>query len=188
AEKDASDKSKAEAAAAVAALDLQKRDLETQMATLAVENQRIAAERDALASRLVGALATVAETQSTARGVVVNLSDILFDTGKATLKPEAQVALAKMCGVLSVFPNMNLRVEGHTDSTGTDEINNKLSRERAATVVVFLQGQGIPGARMTSDGYGSKFPVAPNETSDGRAKNRRVEVIVAEGVIAAPSR
>jgi outer membrane protein OmpA-like peptidoglycan-associated protein len=76
----------------------------------------------------------------------------------------------------------------HTDSTGADEINNRLSRERAASVVVFLQGQGIAGARMTSDGYGSKFPVASNETSEGRAKNRRVEVVLAQGVIAGPSR
>jgi outer membrane protein OmpA-like peptidoglycan-associated protein len=179
---------KSDLQAQMAALDDQKKQLEIQMAELAIENQRIAAERDAMAQRLVGALATVADTQSTARGVVVSLSDILFDTGKSTLKPDAQVALAKMCGVLSVFPNLNLRVEGHTDSTGTAEINDKLSRERAAAVVVFLQGQGIPGTRMTSDGYGSKFPVASNETNDGRAKNRRVEVVLAEGVIAAPSR
>ena len=119
---------------------------------------------------------------------MVSLSDILFDTGKATLKSSAQISLAKMCGVLSVFPNLNLRIEGHTDSTGSDEINDKLSRERAAAVVVFLGGQGIAGARMISEGYGSKFPVASNETNDGRAKNRRVEVILAEGVIAGPSR
>ncbi|HEV8118382.1 MAG TPA: OmpA family protein, partial [Thermoanaerobaculia bacterium] len=168
---------KSDLEAQMAAIDSQKKELEIEMAALAVENQRTAAERDALAQRLVGALATVADTQSTARGVVVSLSDILFDTGKATLKSSAQISLAKMCGVLSVFPNLNLRIEGHTDSTGSDEINDKLSRERAAAVVVFLQGQGIAGSRMNSDGYGSKFPVASNETNDGRAKNRRVEVI-----------
>ena len=188
AERDGADKSKADAVAATAALDAQKRDLESQMASLAVENQRVTAERDAMAQRLLGALMLVADTQNTARGVVVNLSDILFDTGKATLKTEAQVSLAKMCGVLAVFPNLNLRIEGYTDSTGTDEINDKLSRDRAAAVMVFLQGQGIQGARMTSDGYGSKFPVASNDTNEGRAKNRRVAVVVAEGVIAAPTR
>ncbi|HKF41903.1 MAG TPA: OmpA family protein [Thermoanaerobaculia bacterium] len=188
AEKDGADKSKADAVAATAALDAQKKDLEAQMAAMAVENQRIGAERDAMAQRLLGALMLVADTQNTARGVVVNLSDILFDTGKATLKTEAQVSLAKMCGVLAVFPNLNLRIEGYTDSTGTDEINNKLSHDRAATVMVFLQGQGIQGSRMTSDGYGSKFPVASNDTNEGRAKNRRVAVVVAEGVIAAPTR
>ena len=188
AEKDAADRSKADAVAATSALDAQKKDLESQIASLAVETQRIAAERDALAQRLLGALLLVADTQSTARGVVVNLSDILFDTGKATLKTDAQISLAKMCGVLAVFPNLNLRIEGYTDSTGTDEINNKLSRDRAAAVLVFLQGQGIPGARMTSEGYGSKFPVASNDTNEGRAKNRRVAVVLAEGVIAAPTR
>ena len=187
-EKAEAQRAKAEMAAQAAALDAQKKDLEIQMAALSVENQRVAEERDALAKRLNGALATVADTQNTARGIVVSLSDILFDTNKATLKPDAQIALAKLTGVLSVFPNLNLRVEGYTDSTGSDEINNKLSRERAAAVVVFLQGQGIPGTRMTSDGYGSKFPVAANDTKEGRAKNRRVEVVLAEGVIAAPTR
>ncbi len=187
AEKDAADKAKADAAAAAAALESDKQNLQTEMAALSAEKERVQAERDALARRLVGALATVADTRSSARGVIVNLSDILFDTNKASLKPEAQVALAKMTGVLSVFPNMNLRVEGHTDSTGTDAINEKLSRDRAASVVTFLQGQGIAATRMISDGYGSRIPVASNETKEGRAKNRRVEVVVAEGVIAGPA-
>jgi outer membrane protein OmpA-like peptidoglycan-associated protein len=167
-------------------LDVQKKDLETQMAALAAENQRTAAERDELAQRLTGALATVADTQNTARGVVVNLSDILFDTNKATLKPDAKLTIAKLTGVLSVFPKLNLRVEGYTDSTGTDEINNKLSRDRAASVVEFLQAEGIAGSRITSEGYGSKYPVASNDSKEGKAKNRRVEIVLAEGVIAAP--
>jgi outer membrane protein OmpA-like peptidoglycan-associated protein len=185
-EKADAERAKAEIAAAAAALETQKKDLETQMAALAAEKEKTEAERDALAKRLTGALASVADTQNTARGVVVNLSDILFDTNKATLKPEAQLTLAKLTGVLSVFPNLNLRVEGYTDSTGTDEINNKLSRDRAASVVEFLQSEGITGSRMTSDGYGSKFPAASNDTKEGRAKNRRVEIVLAEGVIAAP--
>jgi outer membrane protein OmpA-like peptidoglycan-associated protein len=146
------------------------------------------AERDALSQRLVGALTTVADTQNTARGVVVNLSDILFDTNKASLKPEAQLKLAKLTGVLTVFPNLNLRVEGYTDSTGTDAINDKLSRERAASVQMFLQSQGIDGSRMTSQGYGSQHPVASNDTKEGKAKNRRVEIVLAEGVVAEPER
>jgi outer membrane protein OmpA-like peptidoglycan-associated protein len=186
-EKTDADRAKAEMAAAAAALDAQKKDLETQMAALAAENARTKAERDALEKRLTGALSTVADTQNTARGVVVNLSDILFDTNKATLKPETKLTLAKLTGVLSVFPNLNLRVEGYTDSTGTDEINNKLSRDRAASVVEFLQEEGIAGSRMTSEGYGSRFPAASNDTKEGRAKNRRVEIVLAEGVIAAPS-
>ncbi|HEY6930814.1 MAG TPA: OmpA family protein [Thermoanaerobaculia bacterium] len=186
AEKDAADKAKADMSATAANLDAQKKDLETQMAALAAENQKTAAERDELAQRLTGALSTVADTQNTARGVVVNLSDILFDTNKATLKPETKLTLAKLTGVLSVFPKLNLRVEGYTDSTGTDEINNKLSRERALSVVEFLQAEGIAGSRITSEGYGSKYPVASNDTKEGKAKNRRVEIVLAEGVVAAP--
>jgi len=185
-EKRDAERAKAEIAAAAAALDAQKKDLEVQMAALAAENAHTKAERDELAQRLTGALASVADTQNTARGVVVNLSDILFDTNKATLKPEAKITLAKLTGVLSVFPKLNLRVEGYTDSTGTDEINNKLSRGRAASVVEFLQAEGIAGSRITSEGYGTKFPVASNDTKEGKAKNRRVEIVLAEGVIAAP--
>ncbi|HEY7574236.1 MAG TPA: OmpA family protein, partial [Thermoanaerobaculia bacterium] len=185
-QKDEAERPKAELAAAAAALDAQKRDLEMQMATLATENERVREERDALAKRLVGALASVAQTEQTARGVVVSLSDILFDTNKATLKPEAQLALAKLTGVLSVFPDLNLRVEGYTDSTGTDEINNRLSKDRAASVVSFLSQEGISGQRITSEGYGSRYPVASNDSKEGRAKNRRVEIVLAEGVVAAP--
>jgi outer membrane protein OmpA-like peptidoglycan-associated protein len=194
-EKGEAERAKAEMAVTAAALESQKKDLEVQMAALATEKEAAEkakadaiAERDALSQRLVGALTTVADTQNTARGVVVNLSDILFDTNKASLKPEAQLKLAKLTGVLTVFPNLNLRVEGYTDSTGTDAINDKLSRERAASVQMFLQSQGIDGSRMTSQGYGSQHPVASNDTKEGKAKNRRVEIVLAEGVVAEPER
>ena len=187
AEKDSADRAKADLAATAAALEGQKQDLEKQMADLSVANERIRIERDALAERLVGALTSVAETRRTARGVVVSLPDILFDTNKATLKTETQVTLAKMAGVLSVFPNLNLRVEGYTDATGTVEINDKLSNDRASSVIAFLKVQGISDSRMTGVGYGAKYPVAANDTKEGRAKNRRVEIVLAEGVIAAPT-
>jgi outer membrane protein OmpA-like peptidoglycan-associated protein len=116
----------------------------------------------------------------------VSLPGILFDTNKSTLKTNAQIGLAKMVGVLSVFPDMNLRVEGYTDSTGTDEINVPLSKERAESVAAFLRQQGIAGGRIQTEGYGSQFPVSSNETTSGRAENRRVEVVVAEGVVQAP--
>jgi outer membrane protein OmpA-like peptidoglycan-associated protein len=113
----------------------------------------------------------------------VSLPDILFDTNKATLKPNAQVALGKLAGIVSVFPNINLRVEGHTDSTGSDAINNPLSRDRANSVMAFLRQQGVAASRMSAEGYGSRIPVADNGTVEGRAKNRRVEIILAEGTI-----
>ncbi len=187
AQKDAAERAKADLAATAAALDLQKKELEAQMAELAAANERVKAERDALAERLIGALASVAETRNTARGVVVSLPDILFDTNKATLKPQTQVTLAKLAGVLSVFPNLNLRVEGYTDSTGTAAINDKLSNDRSASVIAFLKTQGVPESHMTGVGYGALYPVASNDTREGRARNRRVEIVLAEGVIAAPT-
>ncbi|HEY3203504.1 MAG TPA: OmpA family protein [Thermoanaerobaculia bacterium] len=170
------ERTSAEVAAKAATLEQQKQQLQA-------ENERLVRERDDLAARLTGALSQVASITTTARGVVVNLPDILFDTNKATLKQNAQIALGKLAGIVSLFPNINLRVEGHTDSTGTDEINNRLSRERANSVMAFLRNQGVAERRMTAEGYGSRLPVGSNSTVEGRAKNRRVEIILAEGVI-----
>ncbi|MEP6993962.1 MAG: OmpA family protein [Acidobacteriota bacterium] len=172
-----------EAATAAASLESQKRQLETRVGETEAENARLRKERDDLSGQLNTALSSVAQITQTARGVVVNLPDILFDTNKATLKQPAQVAMGKLAGIVSVFPNVNLRVEGHTDSTGTDAINDKLSRERASSVMAFLKAQGVAGTRLSAEGYGSKIPAADNATVEGRAKNRRVEIILAEGVI-----
>jgi len=176
---DAAEKARLQSEADAAALEAQRDEL-------ASERDRIQKDRDALSQRLTSALQGVATTRSTARGVVVSLPGILFDTNKSTLKPEAQIGLAKMAGVLSVFPDMNLRVEGYTDSTGTDEINLPLSRDRADSVATFLKQQGRAAKRIQTQGYGSQFRVASNATTEGRTENRRVEVVVAEGVVQAP--
>ncbi len=177
------EKTTAEVSAAAAALEAQKQQLETRVGQTEAENARLRAERDDLAGRLTGALSQVAEISQTARGVVVNLPDILFDTNKATLKPDAQIALGKLAGIVSLFPNINLRIEGHTDSTGGDAINVPLSRDRANAVMAFLQSQGVAARRMSAEGYAARIPIADNSTAAGRAKNRRVEIILAEGVI-----
>jgi outer membrane protein OmpA-like peptidoglycan-associated protein len=186
--RDAADRSRAESAAAAAALSAQKAQLETQMAALAAEKAKVQRDHDALAQRLSSALSRVAETTKTARGLVVNLPDILFDTGRSTLKARSQITLAKLAGVISVFPDLNLRIEGHTDSTGGAALNDKLSKNRALSVFAFLKGQGVAESRMKHEGYASKFPAASNVTKAGRAKNRRVEVVLAEGEIKAPTR
>jgi outer membrane protein OmpA-like peptidoglycan-associated protein len=170
------ERASAAAAEAAATLEAQKRELQA-------ENQRLVAERADLEKRLTGALSDVADISQSARGIVVSLPDILFDLNKATLKPNAQVALGKLSGIVSLFPAINLRIEGHTDSTGTDAINDKLSRDRADSVMAFLRGQGVASSRMTTEGYGSRVPVADNSTPPGRARNRRVEIILAEGEI-----
>ncbi|OGD09324.1 MAG: hypothetical protein A2Y86_08985 [Candidatus Aminicenantes bacterium RBG_13_62_12] len=146
------------------------------------EREAIKKERDDLAKMLKGALSSVADTTETARGVIVSLSGILFDVGKATLMPASQLSVAKLAGILMVFPNMNLSVEGFTDSTGSNELNMRLSTDRARSVYEFLMGQGISNSRMKYQGFGPDNPVAPNDTEANRSKNRRVEVVLTQAV------
>jgi outer membrane protein OmpA-like peptidoglycan-associated protein len=156
-------------------------EVERQKQALAMEKSRIQAERDALAARLASALGKVASTERTGRGLVVSLSGgILFETGKSMLKTDAKVALAKLSGILLMIPNENIQVEGYTDSTGSEETNAKLSAARAQAVTDFLEAQGVDESRMVAKGLGPAQPVADNATADGRAKNRRVEIVVPE--------
>jgi outer membrane protein OmpA-like peptidoglycan-associated protein len=170
------DRTRAEAADAASRLERQNTQLQQQ-------NEQLTRERDDLASQLDHALSSVAQITKTARGVVVNLPDILFDINKATLKPNTQIALAKLAGIVQLFPKINLRIEGYTDSTGSDALNMRLSNERAESVRSFLEKQGVAASRMTAVGYGPKFPVADNSTLEGRSKNRRVEIVLAEGTV-----
>jgi len=125
----------------------------------------------------------VADTQSSARGFVVNLPDILFDLNEATLKPEARVVIAKLSGILLIMPELNLRIEGHTDATGSEEHNQALSERRATSVKDFLTEQGLAAGRIVAVGYGETRPVADNESAEGRKKNRRVEIVISQGVV-----
>jgi outer membrane protein OmpA-like peptidoglycan-associated protein len=111
------------------------------------------------------------------------MQDVLFATGKYDLTQAAQVALARISGIVVSHPGLNLHVEGYTDSTGTIQINQKLSNERADTVRDFLINQGIDPATITAQGYGESYPVASNDTSAGRKQNRRVEMVVSGEVI-----
>ena len=161
--------------------------LELQGAVTALQEQAasLAREKEDLSARLQGALSAVADTQNTARGMVVSLPDILFATDEATLKNDAKVVIAKLAGILLIMPDLNLRIEGHTDSTGSPDYNQVLSERRAASVRDFLAGEGISSQRMMSVGYGLTRPVGDNATAQGRAKNRRVEIVIAEGTVSA---
>src|SRR6185312_9228020 len=119
-------------------------------------------------------LSQVLQTQETARGLIVNMSDVLFNLNSAQLKPDAQVKLAKVSGILLTYPNLKLQVEGYTDSTGTPDYNLKLSEKRATSVEAFLIQQGVQPGNITAQGFGQADPVASNATSSGRAENRRV--------------
>src|SRR5579863_7627655 len=136
------------------------------------------ADKAALRAQLLSQLNTILQTRDSARGLIVNMSDVLFDTGSYTLKPGAREKLAKISGIVLAHPGLNLQIEGHTDSVGTDEFNQQLSERRADSVRDFLAEQGVPGSAITARGFGKTQPVASNDTAEGRQRNRRVELVV----------
>lgn len=158
-------------------------NLRSEQADLQKSMQALNEEKTLLSGRLQAALSKVADTQQSARGTIVNLPDILFDVNKATLKPEASLVIAKLAGILLIMQDLNLRVEGHTDSTGAADHNMKLSQQRAESVMNFLATNGIAAERMKAVGYGMERPAADNLTAEGRQKNRRVEIVIAEGEV-----
>jgi len=129
----------------------------------------------------------ILQTRDTARGLIVNMSDVVFDTGKTTLKSGAREKLAKISGILIAHPGLKLEVEGHTDSVGAEESNQTLSENRARAVQDFLIAQGVPSSSITAHGFGEERPVASNDTNSGRQLNRRVELIVSGEAIGTPS-
>ena len=148
----------------------------------------VAANKDAnsanqVRERLRAQLNNVLATSETARGLIVNMSDVLFDTGKYTLKPDTKISLAKVSGILQAYPGLKLQVEGYTDSVGSDEYNQKLSENRADAVRDFLMTQGVQTENITATGYGKAKPVADNNTAQGRAQNRRVQLVVSGDAI-----
>src|ERR1700730_10167698 len=142
-------------------------------------------ERDQqeLRAKLLLQFNRILETRDTVRGLVVNIGDVLFDTGKYTLRPPAREALAKLSGIVLAYPGLKLQVEGHTDSTGTAAINHKISEQRAMTVRDYLVQQGVDMNSITAAGLGQDMALADNSTAAGRQKNRRVEIIVSGEVI-----
>jgi outer membrane protein OmpA-like peptidoglycan-associated protein len=149
------------------------------------EAARAQAATAALRAQLLQQLNEVLQTTDTPRGLVVNMADVLFETGKYALSQEAQLKLAKLSGMIQAHPGLNLAIEGHTDTTGTADFNVKLSQQRADTVREFLISQGMSPGTITAKGMGQDNPVADNATAAGRKLNRRVEIIVSGEVIGA---
>jgi outer membrane protein OmpA-like peptidoglycan-associated protein len=139
---------------------------------------RAEAEKADLRAQLLNQLNSILQTRDSARGLIVNMSDVLFDTGSYTLKPGAREKLAKISGILLAHPGLTLQIEGHTDSVGTDEFNQQLSERRSDSVRDFLAENGVPASTITARGFGKSQPVATNDTADGRQRNRRVELVV----------
>lgn len=140
-------------------------------------------EKQQLRARLLAQFNRVLPTTDTDRGLVVNMGDVLFDTGKSDLRSEAREALAKLTGIVLNYPSLRLSVEGYTDSTGTAEFNQMLSEKRADAVRDYLVGQGLDTGSLSAQGLGMNDPVADNSTAQGRQQNRRVQIVVSGEVI-----
>ena len=175
---DAAAAAQAQAEAAKAKADAEAANARAEAA--AANQQAEASKQEAAATRekLRAQLNSVLATTETARGLIVNMGDVLFDTARYTLKPNAQIALAKVSTILQLHPDLRVQVEGYTDSVGGDAYNQKLSENRANAVHDFLVQNGVPAANVTSVGYGKADPVASNDTASGRAQNRRVNLVV----------
>ena len=154
--------------------------LQQQQQAMTAEQHAARAEQDKelTRQRLLTQLNQVLQTRDTARGLIVDMNDVLFDTGKATLKPDAKVRLAKVAGIIEAYPDLHLQIEGYTDSTGSPELNRTLSERRAATVRDFLIAQGVPVNNVVAQGFGAENPIASNTTAQGRQMNRRVDLVV----------
>jgi len=178
-------KAEADAARAQAALEAEK------ARQAAEEAQRLRAqaesEKNSIRQQMLQQLNSIMETRESARGLIMNMSDVLFDFGKYTLKPDAREKLAKVSGILLGHPGLTLQVEGYTDNVGSDEFNLKLSQQRADAVRDYLVSQGIQDNAVTARGLGKTNPIAPNTTADGRQKNRRVQIVVAGAPIGQPT-
>jgi len=162
-----------------AQLEAQQRAAAEQQAQLAQQQAQQAQQQMAQTrAQLLAQLNQVLETRDTARGLIVSMPDVLFDTGKADLRPEARERLAKVAGILIAYPDIKVEIDGYTDSTGTAELNQRLSEERAEAVRSYMSSQGVSADKLTTHGFGEENPVASNDTSSGRQQNRRVELVV----------
>jgi outer membrane protein OmpA-like peptidoglycan-associated protein len=170
------DRAAAEAARANAEVARIAAEAQAQQARAAAEQAD--REKTALRDQLRQQLNQVLDTRETARGLIVNLSDVLFDTGSATLKPGTREKLARVAGILLSHPDLKLQIEGHTDSVGDEHYNQRLSQNRADAVRAYLLAQGIAAPSVTTAGFGETQPVASNDTPAGRQQNRRVELVV----------
>jgi outer membrane protein OmpA-like peptidoglycan-associated protein len=149
----------------------------------AKEKAQAEAEKTQLRAQLLLQFNTILQTRDTARGLIVNMSDVLFDTAKHSLRPVAREKLAKVAGIISGHPGLRLDVEGFTDSVGGDDYNQKLSEQRGESVRDYLTEQGVLSTSVTSRGFGKSQPVASNDTAAGRQQNRRVELVVSGEII-----
>lgn len=150
---------------------------------LAEERAKAEARQNEARNKLNELQSRLIQVTEDARGIILSMSDILFDVDKATLKPDLKTSLARVAGILSVYQELNVSVEGHTDNTGSEKHNLKLSEQRAQNVLEFLVAQGIDTRRLSAKGFGMSVPVADNATKEGRQKNRRVDLVIKDRIL-----
>jgi len=148
--------------------------------------QQADSDKMAMRAQLEVRLNEILQTRDSARGLIVSMSDVLFDTGQYSLKPGAREKLAKVAGILIAYPSLNIAVGGYTDNVGGDEMNQKLSENRAGAVRDYLVQQGVVANSVSATGFGNTLPVASNDNSAGRQENRRVELVVSGEAIGSP--
>jgi outer membrane protein OmpA-like peptidoglycan-associated protein len=178
--------SRAESATALSAAqaDAEQSRLAAQQAQLTA--QQAETDKAALRAKLSEQLNSILQTRDTARGLIVSMSDVLFDTGKFSLKPGAREKLAKVAGILLAYPGLNIEVGGYTDNVGGDAMNQTLSENRAGSVRNYLVQEGVLTNSVSAKGFGNSLPVASNDNSAGRQQNRRVELLVSGDAIGSP--
>jgi outer membrane protein OmpA-like peptidoglycan-associated protein len=144
-------------------------------------------DRAALRSRLAAQLNSILQTRDSARGLIISMSDVLFETGQYSLMSGTREKLAKVAGILVAYPSLNIQVGGYTDNVGSDSMNQRLSENRANSVRTYLVQEGVGASSVTAKGFGNTFPTASNDSSSGRQQNRRVELLVSGDVIGSPA-
>jgi outer membrane protein OmpA-like peptidoglycan-associated protein len=171
-------------ALSAAQADAEQSRLAVQQAQLAT--QQAETDKAAMRAKLSEQLNSILQTRDSARGLIVSMSDVLFDTGKYTLKPGAREKLAKVAGILLAYPGLNIEVGGYTDNVGGDAMNQTLSENRADSVRDYLVQEGVATNAVSAKGFGNTLPVASNDNSAGRQQNRRVELLVSGDAIGSP--
>jgi outer membrane protein OmpA-like peptidoglycan-associated protein len=170
-------------AASAAAVTAAQADADQSRLAAQQNAQQAETDKAALRARLSEQLNSILQTRDTARGLIVSMSDVLFDTGQYSLKPGAREKLAKVAGILLAYPGLNIAVGGYTDNVGGDEMNQKLSENRATSVRDYLVQEGVITNSVSARGFGNTLPVASNDSSAGRQQNRRVELLVSGDAI-----
>jgi outer membrane protein OmpA-like peptidoglycan-associated protein len=182
------DMANSQAAAAAAVTAAQADADQARLATQQAQQNEHQADSDkaAMRAQLSEQLNKILETRDSARGLIISMSDVLFDTGQYSLKSGAREKLAKVAGILIAYPSLNIAVGGYTDNVGGDDMNQKLSENRAGAVRDYLVAQGVAANSVSATGFGNSSPVNSNDNAAGRQENRRVELVVSGDAIGSP--